>query len=157
MKHLKSICLSSATALILSACATAPDPAKVCTSEWIGARSVKALDRIESRSKSSMNALRKAGESFAQGKQPGVFQLLALSNSMTKLKNELTNGQGVTDLKTLASTCNDPEIITKSMSDLLDRQNFSPRLRSMVEDNPLFQSVVQNMINSIATGTPPKT
>jgi len=158
MTRSKTTFLSATLAgLMLSGCATAPDPAKVCTSDWIGARSSKALDRIESRSKSSMNALKKAGESFAQGKQPGVFQLLALSNSMSKLKKELTDGAGVRDLKTLASTCNDPDIIKKSMSDLLDRQSFSPQLRNMVESNPLFQSVVQEMINSIATGAAPKT
>ena len=158
MTRSKTTFLSAALAgLMLSGCATAPDPAKVCTSDWIGARSSKALDRIESRSKSSMNALKKAGESFAQGKQPGVFQLLALSNSMNKLKKELTDGAGVRDLKTLASTCNDPDIIKKSMSDLLDRQSFSPQLRNMVESNPLFKSVVQEMINSIATGAAPKT
>ena len=76
---------------------------------------------------------------------------------MNKLKKELTDGAGVRDLKTLASTCNDPDIIKKSMSDLLDRQSFSPQLRNMVESNPLFKSVVQEMINSIATGAAPKT
>ena len=158
MTRSKTTFLSAALAgLMLSGCATAPDPAKVCTSDWIGERSSNALSKIESRSKSSISSLKKAGESWAQGKQPGPLQLWTLSRSMNKLKNELTDGAGVRDLKTLASTCNDPDIIKKSMSDLLDRQSFSPQLRNMVESNPLFQSVVQEMINSIATGAAPKT
>jgi len=109
---------------MLSACATTPDPAKVCTSEWIGARSDKAIDRIQTRSASSLKSLKRASSSWAKGKQPGPFQLLALSNSISKLKKELTNGAGVKDLRTLASTCNDPEIISTAMKDLLHRQEL---------------------------------
>jgi len=72
---IKSIALAATTCLMLSACATTPDPAKICTSEWIGARSDKAISRIETRSASSLKALKKASASWAQGKTPGPFQL----------------------------------------------------------------------------------
>ena len=94
--------------VILQACATAPDPAKVCTSEWISARADKAIDQIESRTKSSMKTLVRAAESWAEGRKPGPFQLLSLSSSMRSLEKELLSGSGMRDLKTLASTCNSP-------------------------------------------------
>jgi len=153
MKHIKSTCLTALSCLILSACATTPDPAKICTADWIGARSDKAISRIETRSKSSLKALSKAGKTWAQGKQPGVFQLLALSNAMGNLKKELTSGQGVTDLRTLASTCNDPEIISTAMKNLLDRQDFSDSFKNMIEQNPLFERVIEEMSAGIGTKT----
>jgi len=144
---IKSIALAATTCLMLSACATTPDPAKICTSEWIGARSDKAISRIETRSASSLKALKKASASWAQGKTPGPFQLFALSNSMSRLKKELTNGAGVRDLRTLASTCNDPEIIRKSMSDLLDRQGLPDRFQAMIEQSSIFDNLLNEITN----------
>jgi len=155
MTHLKTLCFTAIIGFMLSACATTPDPAKICTSDWIGARSDKALSRIETRSASSLKSLKRVGKSWAAGKTPGPFQLLALSNSMGKLKRELTNGAGVKDLRTLASTCNDPEIITTAMRDLLGRQELPERFESMIEQSPIFENLLQELSQSIAaTGTP---
>lgn len=151
MTYLKTICMSALSLLILSACATTPDPAKICTSEWIGARSDRALSRIETRSASSLKALKRASKSWAAGKTPGPFQLLALSNSVGKLRKELTSGAGVKDLRLLASTCNDPEIITTAMRDLLARQELPQRFQSMIEQSPIFENLLQELSAGIAT------
>ena len=47
MKNLrrKFVCLPAL--VLLSACASVPDPAEICTAEWITPRATKAVDSIE--------------------------------------------------------------------------------------------------------------
>ena len=92
--------------VLLSACASVPDPAEICTAEWIAPRATKAVNNIEKSAKSSFKTFRDVSETWASGKQPNLFQLLALNNAMKKMKKELTRGRGIKDLKTVAKTCN---------------------------------------------------
>ena len=113
MKHFGTSLIFACLTLALTGCATAPDPAKVCTSEWIGERSDKAISRIQSKAGSSLKSLRKAGESWSKGNKPNFIQMALLSRSLKGLENELKNGRGMRDLKTVAATCNDPKIISE--------------------------------------------
>ena len=137
------ICLPALA--LLSACASVPDPAEVCTAEWITPRATKAVNSIEKSAKSSFKTFRDVSETWASGKQPGFFQLLALNSAMNKMKKELTRGQGITDLKTVAKTCNDPNIIKTSMHDLLERQGLSDNLIAWVENSPIYNSIIASI------------
>lgn len=141
---LHAIFLVPALALI-SACASTPDPAEVCSAEWIAPRTTKAVNRIEKRATSSIGTLRKASETLASGKTPGLFQLLALNNALNKMKKELTNGQGIRDLKTVAKTCNDPGIIKDSMRGLLERQGVSDSFIQRIESSPIYESLTSSI------------
>ncbi len=135
---------------ILSACASTPDPAKVCTTEWISERAGKATGKIEKRANSSLKALRKTSNSFARGKSLNFLDKLALLNALNGMKKELTRGQGIKDLKTVAKTCNDPNIIKNAMTGLMKRQGISDSFITRVESHPIYQSV----ISSISEPTP---
>ena len=137
------ICLPALA--LLSACASVPDPAEVCTAEWITPRATKAVNSIEKSAKSSFKTFRDVSETWASGKQPGFFQLLALNSAMNKMKKELTRGQGIKDLKTVAKTCNDPNIIKTSMHDLLERQGLSDNLIAWVENSPIYNSIIASI------------
>lgn len=78
--------------------------------------------------------------------------MFQLTRALDKMKKELTNGQGIRDLKIVAKTCNNPEIIKDSMRDLLERQGISDNLVQRIESNPIYQSV----ITSIAEPEPVK-
>ncbi len=145
MNIFKSIALITAACLVLSACATTPDPAKICTADWISTRSDKAISRIETRSKSSFKSLKRIGESWAKGKTASPLQLLALSRSMKRLKKELTSGQGVKDLRTLSNTCHDPEIISTAMHNLLERQGLSNKFITFIEQSPIFERIIEDI------------
>lgn len=142
MKHVIAPLLVTFTALSLSACATAPDPAKVCTSEWIGERSDKAISRIESKAGRSINSLQKAGKSWAKGKTPNHFQMLMLSNSLKSLEKELKNGRGIKDLKTLSATCNDPQIVSDAMGGFLRKQGLPDNIINFIEGMGLYQNLI---------------
>ena len=142
MKITKTAFISSLIAISLASCATAPKPEIVCTSEWIGERSEKAIDRIESKAGRSINALTKAAESWSRGKKPGLFQMLALQNSFKGLEKELKTGRGMKDLKTLASTCNDPEIISDAMGGFLRERNLPPQMINFIESSEQYKRLI---------------
>lgn len=138
--------------LLLTACASTPDPAEVCSAEWITPRATKAVNKIEKRAKSSFRTLSKVSETWASGKTPGPLQMFQLTRALDKMKKELTNGQGIKDLKIVSKTCKDPEIIKDSMRVLLERQGLSESAMQFIESNPIYQSV----ITSIAEPKPVK-
>lgn len=145
MKHTLHVLLVTPALAVLGACASTPDPAEICSAEWIAPRATKAVNKIEKRAKSSIRTLSKVSQTWASGKTPGPLQMFALSNALDKMKKELTNGQGIRDLKTVARTCNDPEIIKDSMRDLLERQGMSDKLINWVENNPIYDNLVSTL------------
>ncbi len=136
------------TAFAFGGCASAPDPAKICTAEWIAPRADTAVESIQKKTKSSIKALRNASESWLEGKTPGPFQLLALSNAFKNLEKEFTNGQGIRDLRKVAKTCNDPEIISNSVKGMLQRQGVSDRFISRIENSPFYEKILEGITDS---------
>lgn len=130
---------------ILAGCASTPDPAKICTTDWIAPRADKAVMRIEKRAKTSIKTLQAASESWAEGKTPGPIQIFALSRAFKNLESELTEGQGIRDLKTVARTCNDPDIISDSLRGLLERQGVSNNFIVQIEASPIYQSLLSDV------------
>jgi hypothetical protein len=142
MKHLLSAALMTAFTVSALGCASAPDPAKVCTSEWIGTRADKAVSRIERKAGKSLRSLKKASESWSRGKTPNPFQMLMLSSSLKSLEKELTNGRGIKDLKTLSATCDDPKIISDAMGGFLRKQGLPDNIINFIEKMSLYQRLI---------------
>ena len=61
------------------------------------------------------------------------------------MKKELTRGQGIRDLKTVAKTCNDPNIVKDAMRSLLERQGVSDTFLKRIESNPIYQSLISSI------------
>jgi len=61
------------------------------------------------------------------------------------MEKELTRGQGIKDLKTVAKTCNDPTIVSDSMRDLLERQGVSEKLITQIESMPIYESLISSL------------
>jgi len=142
------------TPLMLSACASTPDPAEVCTAEWIAPRTTAAIDDIRDRTGSTMKSLQKVANRYLEGRQPGPLQLLSLANSMKGLERELKNGTGMRTLKTVASTCNDPAIITDSLTNVMQLEGLPQNMINFVTSNPLYQSLVNEAIAEVTQSAP---
>jgi len=140
---LSTLCLTSAS--LLGACASAPDPAEVCTVEWISARSDIAIDKIQDRASSSLKAMRKVSDKLAKGKKPNLWQQGQLLLALEGMRKELTRGQGIKDLKTVAKTCNDPTVVKDAMSNLMKRNGMSDSFINSVESHPIYQSVISTI------------
>lgn len=145
MNHILRVLILTTALAILGACASTPDPAEICSAEWIAPRATKAVNKIEKRAKSSIRTLSKVSKTWASGKTPGPLQMFALSNAMGKMKKELTNGQGIRDLKIVAKACNDPDIIKDSMRELLERQGVSDNIIQRIENLPVYESLISSI------------
>ncbi len=139
---MKKLCLIPVATLILSACATTPDPAKVCTAEWIQPRTEKAVSAIEKDTRGVIKNLRKVALSYADGKKPGPLTMWSLSNSVKKLESELESGRGIRDLRMLARTCDDPKIISDTMGRYLRSHNLPDGLIRFIENLDDYQKIL---------------
>lgn len=151
MKNIIVTSIAAISCLTIGGCASTPKPEKVCTSEWISKRSEKALDRIESKAGRSIKALTKAAESWARGKKPNLFQMMALQNSFKGLEKELKYGRGMKDLKTLASTCENPKIITDAMGGFLRKQGLPDNMIKFIEGFEPYQRLISPNIEALKT------
>lgn len=143
MNKIIAVTTMGLAAVTLASCATTkPDPAKICTADWISARSVKAVDRIEDRTGPALRNLTKAAKKWAQGKKPGPLQMMALNSSVNKLTKELQNGRGMKDLKTISSTCNDPKIVSQAMTNLMRRNGLPEGMINFVEALPRYKDLI---------------
>lgn len=147
---MRALCLTAALAIIsplfISACATQPDPAVVCSSEWIQPRTARAIKDIEKSSSGAIKSLRRVGETYARGKTPGPLQLLSLSSSMKTLERQVKNGRGIRDLKTVARTCNDPSIISDSLTGFMRDQGLPDNMINFVTQLPVYQSIIADVM-----------
>lgn len=143
MKPAFTAAIISAAFLGLSACASTPKPEEICTSNWVNKRSANAVSRIEKRAKPALSKLAKAATAWAQGKTPGPFQMLSLNSSVNKLTKELRNGQGLKDLKMMASTCNDPKIVTESLTKLMEDAGLNGEMVGFIEGLQKYQDLIK--------------
>jgi len=100
---------------------------------------------IERSSAGALKSLRKVGETYARGKTPGPLQLLSLSSSMKRLERQVKNGRGIRDLKTLARTCDDPKIITNSLTGFMKEQGLPDNMINFVTQLPVYQSIIADV------------
>ncbi|MEL6688135.1 MAG: hypothetical protein AAFP97_11005 [Pseudomonadota bacterium] len=130
-------------AIVLSGCATVPTAEEICTPQWIEPRVDRAVDRIETRLDKTLDALTDAGDSWLRGRSPGPIQLLRLSNAAKELEREIEDGQGINDLRLIASTCNDPDLIETQIYALLNRQGISSQMTSFLEETGMMRRIIE--------------
>lgn len=144
-RHLSKISFILAVAVLATGCASTPNPAKVCTTDWIAPRVNKAVDRIETKAGRSLRALKGPAKAWSQGKTPNPFQLLTLQSSLKKLERELTDGRGIKDLRTVARTCDDPVIVTDALRGMWKDNGFPDALVDFVERSGIYEKVLGDL------------
>lgn len=149
MPFIRSMTITALAIAGLSACATTGNPETVCTADWIGKRSDKAMSRIERKAKPALRKLGKAANSYAAGKKPNFVQMMSLNNSINSLTKELESGRGMRDLKTLSKTCNDPKIVTSAMTSLMKDNGLSDWMINMVENLPQYRDLILKDISKL--------
>ena len=53
--------------------------------------------------------------------------------------------RGIRDLRTVAKTCNDPEIISNSVKTMLQRQGVSDTFISRIENSPFYERILKGI------------
>lgn len=137
---LKSCALSVAICLsvFVSGCATTPDPAKVCTAEWISPRVGKAVKEIKRDTSSLLKTINKSAKSMEDGKINAWNTWRAISAGEKYIKR-LKTSRGLKDLRTLSETCDDPQIVRDGFAKYLESVDAPPMLIDMVRDSQEFK------------------
>lgn len=134
---------------MLSACASTPDPAEVCSAEWIKPRAERAMTDFKRDTKSTFKKLKKAGDTLSDGDQLGPLQMFSLMSSVNRLTDNFENGRAMKDMRTMATTCNDPDLIKTAMTDFMREQGISEKLIQFLNGMKEYQQL-------LATGKRPQ-
>lgn len=144
----KYISILTASVLI-TGCSTIPKAEDICTASWVTDRASLAVDNIYGETEETVMSLRKIAAIYVEGKSPNIFQLFSLSSKVQGLEKELLRGQGIKDLKTLASTCNDPKILTDGISSYVDRLGLPDKMRAFMEDMPEYRDMISKHLRDL--------
>ncbi len=113
--------------LATSACTTVPDPAKVCSAEWVAPRAERAMSDFKRDTRSIFRKLKKTGNKLQDGGKIGPLQMFSLMNSLSSLGKKLENGRAMRDMRTLAKTCDNPQLIKNAMTDFMRQQGIDEK------------------------------
>lgn len=127
MRSIIFTALTCGSLLILPACATMPDPVEVCSAQWIAPRAERAMSDFKRDTRSIFKKLRKTGDTLQDGGTIGALQMFSLLSSLNALENKLKNGRAIRDMRMLATTCDDPELLKNAINDFMLEQGISER------------------------------
>lgn len=128
---------------LLSACASTPDPAEVCSAEWIKPRADRAMNDFKKDAGSTFKTMEKAASKLVKGDNIGPLQMFSIMSSLNRLGNTFENGRGMKDMRTLASTCNDPELIKSAMTNFMREQGISDRFITFLNGLREYQQLLE--------------
>lgn len=120
--------------IFASACATQPTPQEICSKEWIAPRVDRAMYDFKRDTGKTLKTLKKAGNTLSKNGELSTYQMFKVASAVTKLGDRMKNGHAIKDLRTLAQTCNDPELIKTAMNDFLHEQGVSERFIAFLND-----------------------
>jgi len=82
--------------------------------------------------------------------------MMSLSSAIDSLEYEFTKGPAMRDLKTVAKTCDDPDVITKAMKSVFKNQGVSDEVFNFIEALPLYQNLLERNLSDIRSLTEPE-
>ncbi|HHL43015.1 MAG TPA: hypothetical protein ENJ42_05310 [Hellea balneolensis] len=132
----------SITTLFMAGCATTPTPEEICSAEWIAPRVDRAMYDFKRDTGKTIKTLKKAGDKLSKKGELSTFQMLKVVNAVTKLGDRLQNGHAVKDLRTLAQTCNDPDLIKTAMNDFMREQGVPDKFISFLNDMERYTNLL---------------
>ena len=135
----------SLTGILLgaSACTTVPDPAKVCSAEWIAPRADRAMNEFKRDTRSIFKRLKKTGSKLESGNNIGPVQMFSLMNSLSRLGKKLENGRAMRDMRTLASTCDDPKLIKNTMTNFMREQGIDDKFIRFLNNFEAYTTLLE--------------
>lgn len=133
--HVKTIIMTAALGASIAAlpgCATTPDPAVVCTAEWVQPRAERAIKDLRRDTGRTIKSLRKNADKLQNGGSFSAWRAASMISSVQKLARKIETGRGMRDLKTLAATCEDPAIIRDGVVGYMEDMQAPKVLMDMI-------------------------
>ena len=129
---LKSVSLAVGLCLF-SACATTPDPAEVCSAEWIKPRTERAVNELKRDTFSRLKTIASAASTYEVGEGLSLFQQWRAASAVKGLIRDYETSTALADLKILSATCKDPKIAKDAFYGMLEEAGFSEKLIAMFD------------------------
>lgn len=129
--------------LFLSACTTVPDPAKVCSAEWIAPRAERAMHDFKKDTRSIFKKLKKSGNTLKDGDDIGPLQMFSLMNSISRLGKKFEHGHAMRDMRTLAKTCDDPKLIQNAMTNFMRQEGIDEQFIGFINRMDIYQELLK--------------
>ncbi len=128
------------TGLLMTGCAK-PTPAEICSPEWIQPRVDKAMHAFDKNTRKSLRTLQKAGDTVKAGNAIGPLRMLSVLISLQSTLDQFVDGQALKDIRTIAKTCNDPELVTRSFRSFLKKKGVPGIVTDLLEDLQQFSTL----------------
>lgn len=143
--NLNSFCLIylSASTLLFTACASTPDPAKICTAEWITPRVNRHMQDFEKDTRKIFANLEKTAHSYSKNGKVGPLQMFSMMNSLNALAKKVEHGRAMKDMRTLANTCDDPKLIKTAMTNFLRRKGLDEKFIQFLNNLEQYRKLLE--------------
>ncbi len=128
---------------LLGACASTPDPAKVCSADWIKPRVDRAMRDFSHDTKGVFKTLEKTAHSFESTGKVSPIAMFKVMNALKKLGNKMEHGHAMRDMRTLAQTCNDPHLIQTAMTKFMREQGISERFITFLNGLDVYRKMLE--------------
>ena len=130
------------TLLLATACATTPDPAEVCSAEWIKPRADAAMQDFRENVDDILGTLAGTSEAVAQSEGFGLVERARVLFNLARLVNTFQDGQTLRDLRTLGDTCNDPKLALRAFNDVLTEYEVPEPFIQLLNELEGFRQLV---------------
>ncbi len=132
--------------LSLGACSTTPAPVDICSAEWITPRVDRAMDEFERDTRKIFKKFRKAADSLQNGGSIGPLQMFSVMSALSSLADKFENGRAVQDMRTLAQTCDDPQLIKNAMTDFMRNKGLPENFINFINEIDEYQKLLDAKI-----------
>ncbi len=136
--------------LSIGACSTTPDPAEICSAEWIEPRIERAVNEFERDTRKIFRKFRKAADSLQDGGNIGPLQMLSVMNAVSALADKFENAQAVQDMRLLAQTCDEPELIKNAMTGFMRKKGLPDIFIGFINEIDAYKDLLNTDIRKPA-------
>ncbi len=117
--------------VLCSGCAT-PPPEEICSAQWIGQRTDKAMAEFERDVRPMMRTFRRAARSLEKGNLGGL-QAASLLRAVSNMGKRMENSRALKDVQLLGETCNDPDLMLTTFTRFMRDQGAPDQVINMLE------------------------
>lgn len=128
--------------VFLTACASTPSPAEICSAQWIKPRTDAALADFKEATSGNWKTLQRSGEQ-ASG-DLGFLEKARVILSLASIVSSFQSSQAFEDLQTLSKTCNDPELVSNALRGTLSEYGVPAAYIDLLDELEGFIDLMNN-------------
>ncbi len=153
-RPLRSLMACVVITAAMAGCASTPDPAVVCSADWIKPRTDAALKEFTSSTSDTWEKLSKTGRRASKRGSLGLFERGKVLLSLTSLVNSFQNSQALEDLQLLGETCDDPDLAKNALVGTLEDYNVPLPYINLLNEIEGFMKLLDSTADELGASKP---